>query len=54
MTTEAVLSTLPDVYSVSVDTFCLQDRITTLQDGVTKLQRCLVEIKMKAEFEDGG
>lgn len=31
----------------------MRDNFTTLQDAVMKLNRCVVEIKMKFEFEDG-
>ena len=41
--TEVVLCILAD--SVSM--------ITSVQDAVTKLYGCIVELKIKAEFEDG-
>lgn len=36
---------------LSVDRFCKHDGITTVQDAITELYKCVVEIKMKAEFE---
>ena len=38
------------LYSVGEQIFI--SSITAMQDAVTKLDRCVVEIKIKAEFED--
>lgn len=38
---------------VSLVRFCQNNSIETIQDAVSKLNRCEVEIKIKAEFEDG-
>lgn len=35
-----------------VNRFCQYNNVTTLQDAVTTLNRCVVEIKMRAKFED--
>ena len=47
------LSTLPGDLSVCEDIFFKHDSTITVQDGVMKPYRCVVEVKMKAEFEDG-
>lgn len=52
-TTEAVLSTLAGVFFTSVYRFCHCDSVSTVQDTVMKLYGSVVEIKMKARFEDG-
>lgn len=36
-----------------MDRFCQRNNVTTVQDAVTKLYKCVVEIKMKAHVEDG-
>ncbi len=38
---------------LSVDRFCKYNNITNMQDAVMKLYKCVVEIKIKAEFKDG-
>lgn len=38
---------------VSLQTDFQRNSLTAVQDAVTKLQKCAVEIKMKAEFADG-
>ena len=42
----------PSVRLLQTD-FCQGDGIPSVQDAVMKLDRCVVEIKMKAEFKDG-
>lgn len=37
----------------SVDRFCHRGTITTVQDAVTKHYRCVDEIKVKVDFENG-
>ena len=49
----AVLSSVYMSVCLSLDTFYKHDSIRTVQDNVRKLHRCVVEIKMKAEIEDG-
>ena len=38
---------------LSVDGFCQYDGVATVQDAVMKLYRCVVDIKIKVEFEKG-
>lgn len=38
---------------MSVSRFCQHDSVTIVQHTVTKLYRSVVEIKMKAGFENG-
>ena len=38
---------------LSLVRFCQSNSIATVQDAVMKLYRCVVEMKMKVEFEDG-
>ena len=45
--TEVILRTVPGV-CVSVDRF-----LSVVKDTITKLDRCKVEIKIKAEFRSG-
>ena len=40
------------VFCLSVDTFCQHNSMSTVQDTASKLYRCVVEIKIKAEFKD--
>lgn len=51
-TTEMVLRSLPGVY-MCVDRCCQCNSITTMQDAVMQLHKCLVEIKLMAELEEG-
>lgn len=37
---------------LSVDKFCQHYRLTSIQDAVTDIYRCVVEIQIKAEFKD--
>lgn len=37
----------------SVDRFCQGHSVRAVQDSVMKRYRCVLEIKMKAKFEDG-
>ena len=37
---------------LSVDRFCQCYSVATVQDADTQLSRCVLEIKMKAKFED--
>ena len=56
ITTESILLILPGVYMsscLSVDRFCQHNRITAIHDTVEELHRCVVDIRIKAEFEDG-
>lgn len=46
-----VFSSLTGVY-MSVDRFYQRDSVTTVQDAVLNLYRCVVEINTKARFED--
>lgn len=55
--TEEVFSILPGIdmsLYLRVGGVCQLDRITTVQDTITLLYRCVVEIQMKAELEQGG
>lgn len=55
--TEEVFSILPGIdmsLYLRVGRVCQLDRITTVQDTITLLYRCVVEIQMKAELEQGG
>lgn len=38
---------------MSVDRLCHRQSVATVQDAVTRLYRCVVEMKMKAAFKNG-
>ncbi len=48
-----VLSTLPAVYVSVYVRFCLINSVTAVEDEVMTFYRCVVKIKIKAEFKDG-
>ena len=51
--TKVKLSTLPGVYLSLCELQYNIDSVTTFQDAVMKLHRCLGEIKMNVNFKDG-